>query len=112
MLAGHLVLAVVFIATGQWMLLLVVTFARWLAPWLSFMFIETQHSGLRSDVPDFRCCCRTVLLGPVTRFLYGSSGFRVGETDRGAPLEAAVTVQAHAVTCHARAGGGDGRHTV
>ena len=29
----------------------------------------------------------------------GSSGFRVGETDRGAPLgEAAVTVQAHAMT--------------
>ena len=43
----------------------------------------------------------------------GSSGFRVGETDRGTPLgEAAVTMQAHAVTCHARAGGGDGRHTV
>ena len=40
----------------------------------------------------------------------GSSGFRVGETDRGAPLgEAAVTVQAHAVTCLARDGGGDGR---
>ena len=76
-LAGHLVLAVVFAATGQWMLLLVVTFARWLAPWLSFMFIETQHSGLRSDVPDFRCCCRTVLLGPVTRFLYWHMNYHV-----------------------------------
>ena len=44
--------------------------------------------------------------------LFGSSGFRVGETDRGAPLgEAAVTVQAHAVTCRARDGGGDGRAT-
>ena len=42
----------------------------------------------------------------------GSSGFRVGETDRGAPLgEAAVTVQAHAMTCPARDGGGDGRAT-
>ena len=46
-----------------------------------------------------------------------SSGFRVGETDRGAPLgEAAVTaqgraVQAHAMTCPARDGGGDGRAT-
>ena len=67
----------VFIATGQWMLLLVVTFARWLAPWLSFMFIETQHSGLCSDVPDFRRCCRTVLLGPVTRFLYWHMNYHV-----------------------------------
>ena len=76
-LAGHLVLAAVFIATGQWMLLLVVTFARWLAPWLSFLFIETQHSGLCSDVPDFRRCCRTVLLGPVTRFLYWHMNYHV-----------------------------------
>ena len=76
-LAGHVVLAAVFVATGQWMLLLVVTFARWLAPWLSFMFIETQHSGLCSDVPDFRCCCRTVLLGPVTRFLYWHMNYHV-----------------------------------
>ena len=43
---------------------------------------------------------------------FGSSGFRVGETDRGTPLgEAAVTVQAHAGSCPARVGGGDGRHT-
>ena len=42
----------------------------------------------------------------------GSSGFRVDETDGGAPLgEAAVTVQAQAVTCPARDGGGDGRAT-
>ena len=37
--------------------------------------------------------------------MIGSSGFRVGDSDRGTPLgEAAVTMQAHAVTCHARAG--------
>ena len=62
----------------------------------------------------------TLIRGPngsvKTTLLYvlfrGSSGFPVGETDRGAPLgEAAVTVQAHAVTCPARDGGGDGRAT-
>ena len=34
-------------------------------------------SGLCSDVPDFRCCCRTVLLGPVTRFLYWHMNYHV-----------------------------------
>lgn len=76
-LAGHLVLAVVFVATGNWILLLVVTFARWLAPWLSYLLVETQHAGLCSDVPDHRRCCRTILLGPVTRFLYWHMNFHI-----------------------------------
>ena len=50
-------------------------------------------------------------LPPARRNISGSFGFRVDETDRGTPLgEAAVTVQAHAVICPARAGGGDGLH--
>lgn len=76
-LAVHLVLSITFIVTGQWILLLVVTFARWLAPWLSFMLIETQHAGLRSNDPDFRRCCRTILLGPLTRFLYWNMNYHV-----------------------------------
>ena len=56
---------------------------------------------------------RWILIDAGAGFGEGSSGFRVGESDQGTPLgEAAVTMQAHAVTCHARAGGGDGRHTV
>ena len=76
-LLGHVALAVTFIALDQWILLLVVTFARWLAPWLSYMFVETQHSGLCSNAPDFRRCCRTILLGPVTRFLYWHMNYHV-----------------------------------
>ena len=60
-LFGHLALAIVFIAFDLWIMLLIVTFARWLAPWLSNLFIETQHAGLSSNTPDFRLCCRTVI---------------------------------------------------
>ena len=76
-LFGHLALAIVFVALDLWIMLLIVTFARWLAPWLSNMFIETQHAGLRSNTPDFRLCCRTVLLGPVFRFLYWHMNYHI-----------------------------------
>lgn len=76
-LLGHLALAALFIASGAWIMLLVVTCARWLAPWLSFMLVETQHSGLCANTPDHRLCCRTILLGPVTRFLYWHMNYHV-----------------------------------
>ena len=76
-LLGHLALAVLFIALDGWILLLLVTFARWLAPWLSFLLVETQHSGLPSNTPDHRICCRTILLGPVPRFLYWHMNYHI-----------------------------------
>ena len=76
-LLGHLALAVAFVAFDAWILLLVVTFARWLAPWLSYLFVETQHAGLPPNTPDHRVCCRTVILGPVTRFLYWHMNYHV-----------------------------------
>ena len=74
---GHLALAIVFIALDLWIMLLIVTFARWLAPWLSNLFIETQHAGLSSNTPDFRLCCRTVEFGPVFRFLYWHMNYHI-----------------------------------
>lgn len=29
-----------------------------------------QHAGLSDNVPDFRLCCRTMILNPFFRFLY------------------------------------------
>ena len=75
------------------------------------------YAGLRERDPVHRSRLMDAWIfsrhADVDAILRGSSGFRVGESDRGTPLgEAAVTMQAHAVTCPARAGGGDGRHTV
>jgi fatty acid desaturase len=38
--------------------------------WLLVMFGTTQHAGLAEDVLDHRLNTRTVLMGPVLRFLY------------------------------------------
>ena len=76
-LLGHLALAVAFIAFDAWIMLLVVTFARWLAPWLSYLLVETQHAGLPANTPDHRVCCRSVVLGPVTRFLYWHMNYHI-----------------------------------
>ncbi len=89
-------------------------FWRLLRSWPSGMlFLRQACSSCRYSFPRTSQSCAATAL-PSSR---GSSGFRVGETDRGAPLgEAAVTaqgraVQAHAMTCPARDGGGDGRAT-
>jgi fatty acid desaturase len=61
---------VVSIATGQWVLPLIITVAPFTANWLSYFVGMTQHCGLRSNVPDFRKSTRSVTLNPITEFLY------------------------------------------
>ena len=77
LLLGHLLLAGVFIYCRQWPLLVLVTFAPFCGGWLNFLCGFTQHAGLQPSVPDFRLCCRTVLLNPITRFLYWHMNYHV-----------------------------------
>ncbi len=77
LLGGQLALAVVFVATGQWPLLLLVTFAPFYAGWLNFLCAFPQHAGLSHSVPDFRLCCQTMTLNPVVRFLYWQMNYHV-----------------------------------
>lgn len=70
LLVGHGLIAALAIATGQWMILLLVTFAPFYGGWLFFLCNNTQHIGLQDFVPDFRLCCRTFTLNPLVRFLY------------------------------------------
>lgn len=76
-LAVHIGLAVVFIATGNWILLLVVTFGSFIAPWLAILCALPQHIGLQGDVPDWRVCARTVIMNPVVRFFYWNMNYHV-----------------------------------
>jgi fatty acid desaturase len=77
LLVGHTALAAVFMATGQWPLLFLVTLAPFYGGWLNFLCGMTQHTGLTYNVPDFRLCCRTVLLNPVVRNLYWHMNYHV-----------------------------------
>ena len=70
LLLGHAALAVLFVATGLWPLLLLVTFAPFTAQWLNLLVAFPQHAGLQPGVTDFRLNSRTNDLGPGLSFLY------------------------------------------
>lgn len=76
-LLGHLALAACFIATGHWPLLLLVTFAPFIADWLNKVLALSQHFGMQSNVHDFRLNSRTVLLHPFLAFLYWQMNYHI-----------------------------------
>lgn len=77
LLAGHLVLATVFILTGHWFLILLITCAGTYAGWLATLCALPQHLGMGPDVPDFRLCCRTYTCNRFIGFLYWNMQYHV-----------------------------------
>jgi fatty acid desaturase len=75
-LIGHLALASIFIATGQWILILLVTFPFY-SSCLSMLCGVPQHFGMMPDVPDFRLCCRTFTCNRFIGFLYWNMQYHV-----------------------------------
>jgi len=69
-LATHVILAAVFVYFHLWIMFLLVTFAPFYASWLQLLCGFPQHAGLQSNVPDYRLCCRTMILSPFVSFLY------------------------------------------
>ena len=76
-LVGHILLAALFIWSGQWILLLLITFGQCYAGWLGLLVGFPQHAGLISSVPDFRLSGRTFMLNPFARFLYWNMNYHV-----------------------------------
>ena len=60
----------VSIATGLWVLPLLVTFFTFIGNWGVYFVGMTQHCGLRDNNPDFRKNTRSVRLNPLVEFLY------------------------------------------
>ena len=77
LLVGHTILLAVSLYFGLWLLPILTTFGVFYGGWLRFLCNNTQHTGLQDDVPDFRLCTRTVLLNPLTRFLYWHMNFHI-----------------------------------
>jgi len=77
LLVGHLLLAGVFIATGQWIFLFLVTFGSFYAEWLNYLIAGPQHICLQPDVPDFRLCVRTMIINPFFRFFYANMNYHL-----------------------------------
>ena len=70
LLVGHASLALIFIVTGHWFLIVVLTFGTFYCGWLGFLCGLPQHYGLNSDIPDFRANTRTFTCSWLPAFYY------------------------------------------
>ena len=77
LLTGHIVLALVFVLTGNWILLFLVTFAPFIATWFKLLTHMPQHIGMRPDVADWRQSTRSYIGGPIVRFFYWNMNYHV-----------------------------------
>ena len=67
---GHAGAIAFFIAVGEPVLAVLFSGSVFFGNWLRYFVGVPMHCGLRSHVPDFRKCVRTITLDPVTEFLY------------------------------------------
>ena len=76
-LLGHIALAVIFVVTGNWILLILVTFGNFFVSWHKALTHMPQHFGMRADVADWRQSTRTYLAGPIIQFFYWNMNYHV-----------------------------------
>jgi len=76
-LFGHLALAALFVATGHWFLIVIVTFGCHYCGWLEILCAAPQHVGLSPNVSDYRLNTRTYTCGPLPAFLYWNMQYHV-----------------------------------
>jgi len=74
---GQLAMAILFIATGNWFLIIVFNFGTFYCGWLAMLCGTPQHIGMSPNVPDFRLCCRTYTCGWLPAFLYWNMQYHV-----------------------------------
>jgi fatty acid desaturase len=75
--AGHAAIAVVSAFGHWWIVPLLFSLPVFCGSWLLQLCNDTQHIGLQDNVSDFRLCCRTFTLNPVTRFLYWQMNYHI-----------------------------------
>lgn len=76
-LLGHLLLALVFIATGHWFLIVIVNLGTQYCGWLQFLCGTPQHYGMTPNVPDHRLSCRTYTCSWLPAFLYWNMQYHI-----------------------------------
>jgi fatty acid desaturase len=62
---------------GSWLPLLFIGLPSAFGAWLYNFFGLTQHAALPENVLDYRLNCRTVMMNPVSRFLYWNMNYHV-----------------------------------
>ncbi len=74
---GHSTLAALFIASGNWIFLLIVTFAPFMCNWFVLLTHKPQHMAMRANVADWRVTTRTYLAGPIVRYFYWNMNYHI-----------------------------------
>jgi fatty acid desaturase len=69
-LIGQALIVAVALYFGLWWVPIIITLAPFYGGGLQWLCNNTQHTGHQDKVPDFRLCCRTILLNPFLRYLY------------------------------------------
>ena len=70
MIVGHALIIAISIYFHLWLIPILVTFAPFYGGILQTLCNTTQHIGLVDNIPDFRLCCRTIIINPVFEVLY------------------------------------------
>ena len=70
LLGFHGAVLLLAIATGQWLLPVLLTLPAFIGNWARYFVGLPQHCGLRENVPDFRKNTRSMTLNPLLEFLY------------------------------------------
>ena len=76
-LAIHLATWVTALGLGSFLPLMLIGLPRFYGIWLSFVMGLPQHLGLAEDVLDHRLNARTIIMGPVLRFLYSNMNYHI-----------------------------------
>jgi fatty acid desaturase len=74
---GHLIIGTVIVGSGNYLLLLYITYPLFSSSLLSHLVTMTQHTGLQADVADSRKCCRSVKLPKWYQFLYWNMNYHI-----------------------------------
>jgi fatty acid desaturase len=74
MVVGYLVILAAAIVFHLWVVIFLV-FSYFFARILANLTGAIQHTGLGSDIPDWRCVCHTVKVNPVIRYLYWNMNY-------------------------------------
>ena len=77
LLLFHGTVIIISIATGQWVIPLIITFFPFIANWASYFVGLPQHCGLRENVPDFRKSVRSMKINPLLEFLYWNMNWHI-----------------------------------
>ena len=77
LLVAHVVVIAIALYFRLWMLIVIVSFARFYGGGIQWLCNEAQHCALPGNVADFRLCSRTIHLNAFLRFVYWHMNYHI-----------------------------------